>query len=107
VFIFLLIGKRRFLFLQLSAIKAVTTGKRKSNSCHPAVDGPTTSETRIADVIGQFGSLVDPTVKQISFVEHQQNIVREEKLTKLDSESIAQNRGNAMQRYREKKKTRR
>jgi hypothetical protein len=98
-----------FLLLQLSTTKAVTTGKRKSNSCHPEVDGPTTSESRVASVIGQFGSLVDPTVKQISFVEHQQNIVRGEtiKLAKLDTESIAQNRGNAMQRYREKKKTRR
>ncbi|KAJ4805401.1 zinc finger CONSTANS-like protein [Rhynchospora pubera] len=93
----------------LSTTKAVT-GKRKSNSSHPAVDGPTTSETQIPGVIGQFGSLIDPAVKQISFVEHQRNLVREEtvkQFAKLDSEATAQNRGNAMQRYREKRKNRR
>lgn len=98
-----------FVSFQLSTTKAVT-GKRKSNSSHPAVDGPTTSETRIPGVISQFGSLIDAAVMQISFVEHQQNLVKGETvkhLAKLDSESIAQNRGNAMQRYREKKKNRR
>ncbi|KAJ3681289.1 hypothetical protein LUZ60_015778 [Juncus effusus] len=92
--------------------------KRKHNSIHTntnPTDGPTTSETHL--MLRPFRPSLeeeDSNVKQISFGEQKQqisrNIIRGETVkpvVKLDSDLIAQNRGNAMQRYREKRKNRR
>ncbi|KAG2580299.1 zinc finger protein CONSTANS-LIKE 15-like [Panicum virgatum] len=88
---------------QLSS-KNVSTGsnKRKVSSCASTIDGPTTSGNRV------------PTpgpalTREISFGDQTVSPVAAERpaAMRIDSETLAQNRDSAMQRYREKRKNRR
>ncbi|XP_042429706.1 zinc finger protein CONSTANS-LIKE 9-like isoform X1 [Zingiber officinale] len=82
---------------------AKPAAKLKHNSTY-SVKGPTSS-VNMSTVL--FTSSQDHgSVKQISFGETSSgnDMIKE---TKMDSELLAKNRGNAMIRYREKKKTRR
>ncbi|XP_072972456.1 zinc finger protein CONSTANS-LIKE 14-like [Typha angustifolia] len=94
----------------LSAVNMAS--KWKSNSSNSAVDEPTTSGNHVSAIVRPLSSSHDPvtggSVRQISFGEQplvNSETVRQAK--KIDSELMAQNRGNAMLRYKEKRKNRR
>jgi hypothetical protein len=83
--------------------KNVSTGsnKRKVNSCTSTMDGPTTSGNHVptsGPALTREISFGDQTVAPTG---------AERPVMKMDSEMLAQNRDNAMQRYREKRKNRR
>ncbi|KAJ6823678.1 zinc finger protein CONSTANS-LIKE 14-like [Iris pallida] len=87
------------------------TGKWRNNPNSSAAVVPTPSENNVSAIVHSIGSH-DPgpgsSSKEISFCE--QPIIRNEIVraaNKVDSELIAQNRGNAMLRYKEKRKNRR
>ncbi|KAK3123957.1 hypothetical protein QOZ80_8AG0638560 [Eleusine coracana subsp. coracana] len=87
---------------QLSS-KNVSTGsnKRKVSSCTSTIDGPTTSGNHVptsGPALTREISFGDQTVAPAG---------AERPAMKFDSETLAQNRDNAMQRYREKRKNRR
>ncbi|KAF0900018.1 hypothetical protein E2562_026258 [Oryza meyeriana var. granulata] len=74
--------------------------RRKSSSCASTIDGPTTSTSHVPAASGPLEiSLCDQTIVP-SGGDRPCAI-------KIDSETLAQNRDSAMQRYREKKKNRR
>ncbi|CAO2192276.1 unnamed protein product [Urochloa humidicola] len=88
---------------QLSS-KNVSTGsnKRKVTSCTSTIDGPTTS--------GNHVPTSGPALtREISFGDQTVYPAGAERpaAMRIDSETLAQNRDNAMQRYREKRKNRR
>ncbi|GJN04095.1 hypothetical protein PR202_ga21613 [Eleusine coracana subsp. coracana] len=81
----------------------VSTGsnKRKVSSCTSTIDGPTTSGNHVptsGPALTREISFGDQTVAPAG---------AERPAMKFDSETLAQNRDNAMQRYREKRKNRR
>ncbi|XP_021296024.1 zinc finger protein CONSTANS-LIKE 15-like [Herrania umbratica] len=89
-----------------------------NNSSNPAASqGPATSESNNLPISGPssvsaFGKPKDSTSsKDVHFTEHpflmRGDRVRPAGPSKADLELLTQNRGNAMQRYKEKKKTRR
>ncbi|XP_062195673.1 zinc finger protein CONSTANS-LIKE 15-like [Phragmites australis] len=87
---------------QLSS-KNVSTGsnKRKVSSCTSTMDGPTTSGNHVptsGPALTREISFGDQTVAPAG---------AERPPMKFDSETLAQNRDSAMQRYREKRKNRR
>ncbi|ONK56135.1 uncharacterized protein A4U43_C10F4480 [Asparagus officinalis] len=91
--------------------KVSMSGKSKSNPNNSSANASTLSGNNIAAIVPSIGFLHDPgsgsNTKEISFGE-QPIISNEVKATnKIDSELFAQNRGNAMLRYREKRKNRR
>lgn len=101
-----------FFLLQLRTVSTATKRKHGS-SCSP-VEGPTASGnntlTRIRPFVDLSHEHESVGAKQISFREQGEPLVGNEtvKETKrFDSEMLAKNRGNAMLRYREKRKTRR
>ena len=88
------------------------TGKWQSSAHCSVVNVSTTSGNNVPMMVPFMGSSHDPgsgiSMKEISFGE--QPIIRTEMvkaMKKVDSELLAQNRGNAMLRYREKRKNRR
>ncbi|CAO2207418.1 unnamed protein product [Urochloa humidicola] len=88
---------------QLSS-KNVSTGsnKRKVSSCASTIDGPTTS--------GNHVPTSEPALtREISFGDQTVSPAGAERpaAMRIDSETLAQNRDSAMQRYREKRKNRR
>ncbi|CAL4999977.1 unnamed protein product [Urochloa decumbens] len=88
---------------QLSS-KNVSTGsnKRKVSSCASTIDGPTTS--------GNHVPTSGPALtREISFGDQTVSPAGAERpaAMRIDSETLAQNRDSAMQRYREKRKNRR
>lgn len=88
---------------QLSS-KNVSTGsnKRKVSSCASTIDGPTTS--------GNHVPTPGPALtREISFGDQTVSPAAAERpaAMRIDSETLAQNRDSAMQRYREKRKNRR
>ncbi|CAL9057900.1 unnamed protein product [Musa banksii] len=100
---------------QSQTLRTVSTAtKRKhSSSCSP-VEGPTTSGnntlTRIRPFVALSHEHGSVGAKQISFREQGEPLVGNETVQetkRFDSEMLAKNRGNAMLRYREKRKTRR
>jgi hypothetical protein len=81
----------------------VSTGsnKGKVSSCTSTIDGPTTSGNHVptsGPALTREISFGDQTVAPAG---------AERSAMKIDSETLAQNRDNAMQRYREKRKNRR
>ncbi|WVZ91972.1 hypothetical protein U9M48_038074 [Paspalum notatum var. saurae] len=87
---------------QLSS-KNVSTGsnKRKVSSCASTIDGPTTSGNHVptsGPALTREISFGDQTVSPAGV---------ERPAMRIDSETLAQNRDSAMQRYREKRKNRR
>lgn len=112
------VGSEQF----FSNIRALCTNvlynKIQNNSYNPtASQGPATSESNNLPIAkpssgSAFGKPKDSSSsKEIKFME-QSFLLRHDKVataasTKADLELLAQNRGNAMQRYKEKKKTRR
>lgn len=97
---------------QLSSKNVSTaSNKRKVSSCTSTIDGPTTSGNYVP-TSGPLGSSSRDRgaalAREISFGE--QTIVptgADRPTTRIDSETLAQNRDSAMQRYREKRKNRR
>ncbi|RLM61960.1 zinc finger protein CONSTANS-LIKE 15-like [Panicum miliaceum] len=88
---------------QLSS-KNVSTGsnKRKVSSCASTIDGPTTS--------GNHVPTSGPALtREISFGDQTVSPAAADRpaAMRIDSETLAQNRDSAMQRYREKRKNRR
>ncbi|KAL5232297.1 hypothetical protein ABZP36_031073 [Zizania latifolia] len=88
--------------------------KRKAISCASTIDGPTTSGNHGTVASGPLGSSSHDRgsgatlTREISFCD--QSLVpagANRPTAKIDSETLAQNRDSAMQRYREKKKNRR
>uniref|UniRef100_J3MUT0 CCT domain-containing protein n=2 Tax=Oryza brachyantha TaxID=4533 RepID=J3MUT0_ORYBR len=92
--------------------------KRKAaSSCASTMDGPTTSTSHVPAAAAASGPLGGSShdrgsglTKEISFCD--QTVVptgadRPSSSIRIDSETLAQNRDSAMQRYREKKKNRR
>ncbi|KAL6661044.1 hypothetical protein ACP70R_000428 [Stipagrostis hirtigluma subsp. patula] len=87
---------------QLSS-KNVSTGsnKRKVSSCASTIDGPTTSGSHVP-------TTGPPLTREISFGDQTLTPTGAERpVMRIDSETLAQNRDSAMQRYREKRKNRR
>ncbi|XP_066330999.1 zinc finger protein CONSTANS-LIKE 14-like [Miscanthus floridulus] len=87
---------------QLSSKNVSTvSNKRKLSSCASTMDGPTTS--------GNHVPTSGPALtREISFGEQTVYAPAAERpAVRIDSETLAQNRDSAMQRYREKKKNRR
>lgn len=90
-----------------------TTSKWRSNSNNSAINGLTASGNNASTVVRpSCSSSHDPgpggKTRQISFGKHP--LLENETIKaidKVDSKMLAQNRGDAMLRYREKKKTRR
>lgn len=89
-----------------------------NNSSNPpaASQRPATSESNNLQIASQssgsaFGKPQGPGSNDVQFMEQPFLVrggqTRPEELSKADIEMLAQNRGNAMQRYKEKKKTRR
>ncbi|KAJ1269363.1 hypothetical protein BS78_07G206200 [Paspalum vaginatum] len=83
--------------------KNVSTGsnKRKVSSCASTIDGPTTSGNHVptsGPALTREISFGDQTVSPAGV---------ERPAMRIDSETLAQNRDSAMQRYREKRKNRR
>jgi hypothetical protein len=81
----------------------VSTGSNrgKVSSCTSTIDGPTTSGNHVptsGPALTREISFGDQTVAPAG---------AERPAMKIDSETLAQNRDNAMQRYREKRKNRR
>ncbi|KAL5222129.1 hypothetical protein ABZP36_026842 [Zizania latifolia] len=98
---------------QLSS-KNPSTGshRRKASSCASTIDGPTTSGNHVPVASAPLGSSSHDRgvtlTREISFCD--QSVVptgAERPTIKINSETLAQNRDSAMQRYREKKKNRR
>ncbi|KAL6900711.1 hypothetical protein ACP4OV_005387 [Aristida adscensionis] len=88
---------------QFSSKNASTGSKRrKVSSCASTIDGPTTSGNHVPTsgpaLTGEI-SFGDQTVVAPTGAERP--------VMRIDSETLAQNRDNAMQRYREKRKNRR
>lgn len=90
----------------------------QNNSSNPpaASQRPATSESNNLQIASQssgsaFGKPQGPGSNDVQFMEQPFLVrggqTRPEELSKADIEMLAQNRGNAMQRYKEKKKTRR
>lgn len=82
-----------------------TAAKWKQNSIYSATKGPASAVNTSALMITSLhdhGSAKQTPFGELSFGI---NMIKETKM--LDSELLAKNRGNAMIRYREKKKTRR
>ncbi|CAD6342612.1 unnamed protein product [Miscanthus lutarioriparius] len=87
---------------QLSSKNVSTaSNKRKLSSCASTMDGPTTS--------GNHVPTSGPALtREISFGDQTVSAPAAERpAVRIDSETLAQNRDSAMQRYREKKKNRR
>ncbi|KAH7686725.1 B-box-type zinc finger domain-containing protein [Dioscorea alata] len=89
-----------------------TTSKCQNNVHNSALQGTATSGNSKFTIVSSVGNSHDTglggTIKEISFQEH--TFIRSESFKetqKIDSERMAQNRGNAMQRYKEKRKNRR
>lgn len=78
------------------------SNKRKVSSCASTMDGPTTS--------GNHAPTSGPALtREISFGDQTVSPAAPERpaAMRIDSETLAQNRDSAMQRYREKRKNRR
>ena len=78
------------------------SNKRKVSSCASTIDGPTTS--------GNHVPTPGPALtREISFGDQTVSPAAAERpaAMRIDSETLAQNRDSAMQRYREKRKNRR
>ena len=80
---------------------STASNKRKLSSCASTMDGPTTS--------GNHVPTSGPALtREISFGDQTVSAPAAERpAVRIDSETLAQNRDSAMQRYREKKKNRR
>lgn len=100
------------LSLSLLQLNMQTTSKWQNNAHNSALQGTATSGNSKFTIVSSVGNSHDTglggTIKEISFQEH--TFIRSESFKetqKIDSERMAQNRGNAMQRYKEKRKNRR
>jgi hypothetical protein len=94
-----------------SKIPSTASNKRRASSCASTIDGPTTSGNHVP-ASGPLGSSSHDRggalTREISFGD--QTFVPggvERPITRIDSETLAQNRDSAMQRYKEKRKNRR
>lgn len=102
-----------FSLLQDQQGKSNRTEKWKTNANISMANVSTTSGNNVPAIVPSMGgSSHDPgfgsSMKEISYGE--QYVIRNETVKatkKVDSEQLAQNRGNAMLRYREKRKNRR
>lgn len=92
--------------------KVNMSGKWKSNGSSSMLGISVSSANNLPNIVPSMASSHEPgsgsSMQEISFAERP--IVRNEMvkaMTKVDSELLAQNRGNAMLRYKEKRKNRR
>lgn len=98
-------------FLQLKTVPS--TSKWQNNATNLASQGPKPSGPKTLTMVRHVGSLHDPgpvgKSKEISFGEQSYHIVNgtAKETKKADSQLSAHNRGKAMLRYKEKRKTRR
>ncbi|XP_020089560.1 zinc finger protein CONSTANS-LIKE 15-like [Ananas comosus] len=84
------------------------SSKSKASSSNSMIDGATTSGNPISAILRPLAPETGGGVRQISFGE--QPVITGTPIQptkKIDSEFLAQNRGNAMLRYKEKRKNRR
>lgn len=98
-----------FIFLLNLQLTVKPSSKSKASSSNSMIDGRTTSRNPISAIVRPLAPETGGGgVRQISFGE--QPFITGTPIQptkKIDSEFLAQNRGNAMLRYKEKRKNRR